>query len=181
MKLGAGQKKILLVLMTDAAVMLSYSSKQQYHVIRLAGKEWRKINRQTLSRSLQALRNKKLVEWKKEGKYLKVVLTRSGRKHAEIYRMDEMKLTRPRQWDGKWRVVLFDVPEKEKMTRDYFRRQLKRLNFFELQKSVFLTPYDCRRKMQKISASFQGGRAIRYLEATYVDNQEALRKHFNLT
>lgn len=180
MRLGANQKKILLVLTGTLTLLCTAMPSRQFRIVRIMRKEWRKIDRENLTRSLQALEKKRLLQWKKEGKYFVPVLTRVGRKLAEIYRMGEMSIHKPKVWDGRWRLVLFDVPEKEKETRDYFRRQLKRLNFFEFQKSVFVTPYDCRRKMRKISESFQGGKAIRYIEATYLDNAKELKKHFDL-
>ncbi len=45
--------------------------------------------------------------------------------------------------DGKWRVVIFDIPEEVKYLRDSFRHKLQSLNFFQLQRSVFVCPFSC--------------------------------------
>lgn len=47
-----------------------------------------------------------------------------------------------RPWDKKWRVVIFDIEEKEKRTRNALRQKLVSLGFGELQKSVYVTPLD---------------------------------------
>ncbi|MBI3070024.1 MAG: CRISPR-associated endonuclease Cas2 [Candidatus Levybacteria bacterium] len=46
------------------------------------------------------------------------------------------------KWDGKWRVVVFDIEETNRNARDIFREKLKELGFGMLQKSVFITPHD---------------------------------------
>lgn len=47
-----------------------------------------------------------------------------------------------RKWDKKWRVVIFDIEEISKQTRDRFRGKLKELGFGMLQESVWISPYD---------------------------------------
>lgn len=45
-------------------------------------------------------------------------------------------------WDGKWRIVVFDITEKEHRLRDYLREKLVSLGFGRLQESVYVTPLD---------------------------------------
>lgn len=45
-------------------------------------------------------------------------------------------------WDGFWRVVVFDIPEKKRVSRDLLRRQLVKLGFGKLQASTYISPYD---------------------------------------
>jgi phenylacetic acid degradation operon negative regulatory protein len=45
-----------------------------------------------------------------------------------------------RAWDGRWRMVLFDVPEKRRSTRIKLERQLRRARFGYLQDSVWISP-----------------------------------------
>ncbi|MEK7611027.1 MAG: hypothetical protein AAB486_01470 [Patescibacteria group bacterium] len=44
------------------------------------------------------------------------------------------------KWDRYWRVVIYDIPEKQSSVRDHLRAELKRLGFKFMQKSVWLTP-----------------------------------------
>lgn len=180
-QLGANQKKILLLLGT--AVVFTFcpmTSKQVYRLVRSTRKDWQRINREQINRSMDSLRRRKLVTFKKDGKYFHPVLTREGKKMAEMYRMSHLRLSRPKVWDGIWRVVMFDIAEDDRKLRNYFRNQLKRLHFYELQKSVFVSPYPCRRHIERLSGLYQHGAAIRFLEATYVDNSKLLREHFHL-
>lgn len=47
-----------------------------------------------------------------------------------------------REWDGKWRMVLFDLPETLRWLRLRIRRMLKDAHFGNLQNSVWITPWD---------------------------------------
>jgi hypothetical protein len=44
-------------------------------------------------------------------------------------------------WDSKWRVVVFDIPEEQRAERNMFRTRLKRLGFYQVQKSILALPY----------------------------------------
>lgn len=58
--------------------------------------------------------------------------------------IEEIPLARfiKKPWDKKWRVVVFDIPEKEKVVREALRRKLVELGFGMLQRSVWITPHD---------------------------------------
>ena len=47
-----------------------------------------------------------------------------------------------KKWDGIWRMVIFDIPETEKMKREELRGKLKDLGFACWQKSVYISPFD---------------------------------------
>ena len=46
-------------------------------------------------------------------------------------------------WDGKWVVVSYDVPEKNKDTRMYLREKLISLGFAKWQRSIYISPFSC--------------------------------------
>lgn len=47
-----------------------------------------------------------------------------------------------KEWDGKWRIVIFDIPEEKRAIRNLFRRNLKKWGFKYLQKSVWISKMD---------------------------------------
>lgn len=65
-------------------------------------------------------------------------LTEEGRLAAQGGRDPVARWARP--WDGRWRVVLFDVPETRKALRQQLRRKLRLLGFGYLQDSAWITP-----------------------------------------
>lgn len=44
-------------------------------------------------------------------------------------------------WDGKWRIIFFDVPEKKRRLRDELRLMIRTIGFKEFQKSIWIYPY----------------------------------------
>ncbi len=107
-----------------------------------------------------------------------MVLTDHGKKRALYYKIESMEIQKPKQWDKKWRIVLFDVPEKRKGSRDALRTWIKKLGFIELQKSVFILPFDCRDEFDFI-VEFLGIREyVRFVVANEVDNEEYLKSRF---
>src|SRR3989344_2297817 len=54
----------------------------------------------------------------------------------------KLELAKKWRWDGKWRILIFDVPEKIRGKRDFLRRELIDFGFYPLQKSVWVYPYN---------------------------------------
>ena len=51
------------------------------------------------------------------------------------------------EWDGKWRIVIFDVPEMKRRNRSLLRMELRALGLRELQKSVWITPLNIEKEL----------------------------------
>jgi len=118
--------------------------------------------------------------------YLKLAL-KNGQKFLEITKHGQIrtlifKATRQRQvkWDGKWRLVTFDIPEDFRNERNKLRKLLRTAGFFKLQASVFISPYQLNR--EAISYLKETGLVdyIRILRVDEIDYDKDLKKHFNL-
>jgi len=46
-------------------------------------------------------------------------------------------------WDKKWRMVVFDIPNSHRKGRDVLRYRLQKAGFSEVQESTFVYPFDC--------------------------------------
>ncbi|MDP2909550.1 MAG: hypothetical protein Q8N69_00545 [bacterium] len=88
---------------------------------------------------------------------------------------------RGKDWDGKWRSIIFDIPELSRKDRDFLRRELQFIGFEELQKSVWVFPYDFERELNTLLKSwkveFKGD--IRFLTIEKM-NDDDLKERFNL-
>ena len=67
------------------------------------------------------------------------------------------------QWDGSWRMVFFDIPEKHKKKRDYLTSNLKEIGFAMLQKSVWVYPYGVTDQLEEIVTELQLSQYVSYL------------------
>jgi DNA-binding transcriptional regulator PaaX len=66
-------------------------------------------------------------------------------KDVEFIRISDKGLsaldTLKRERDGKWKMIIFDIPENKRQVRDYLRTKLKQLGFKRWQNSIWITPY----------------------------------------
>ena len=91
-----------------------------------------------------------------------------------------MEIKKSAKWDGKWRMVLFDIPDSDKKIREVLRFHLKRLGFYNYQKSVFIYPHNCKDEIDFLIEFYQIRRYVRQLVVSEIDNDFHLRKIFKL-
>lgn len=77
-----------------------------------------------------------------------VFLSLTGKGRSEIAALDALAKLEIRSWDGKWRIVSFDLRETQSSLRDQLRRKLSQLGFGMLQRSVWISPRDLLAGMQ---------------------------------
>jgi phenylacetic acid degradation operon negative regulatory protein len=70
-----------------------------------------------------------------------------------------------RAWDGRWRIVVFDVPISRNSERQRLRRYLQERGFGFLQKSVWITPDPLREERQLIGGGKIDVKSLILLEA----------------
>jgi len=137
-------------------------------------------SRKQLKHTLKNLEKKKIVSLKEVDGELLVTFKEKGKELLLKYKIDELKIKKPKRWDKKWRLVIFDIPEKKRLARDVLREKLKGLGFYRLQRSVFVHPYDCEREIELIKRIYEVEPFVRFVVADSIDNQEKLAQKFNL-
>lgn len=174
-------QKFLLLLLGGLSLSFTRSPSGHFKIWKNIHKEWQKINKALLRRKIRELYNGKLIEFKEEKNgLLTVSLTKNGKRLATICNLDNLEINQSVIWDKKWRIVLFDIPEKYKNARNALRYHLKQLGFIQLQKSVFCLPYDCKKEIDLIIDLYQIRRWTRYLTSDYIDNELHLKSKFSL-
>lgn len=179
--LGTIQQKVLLLLFGGAALSLSGSPRRFFRVLNAIEKEWRAINRQSLERAIRGLYRSQLIS-ERHGRdgAITLVLSHAGKQRALTYRAGEMTIEKPHRWDGMWRVILFDIPERQKKSREAFRMHLKQLGLREFQKSVFIHPHPCSDEIEFLIELHRLRPFVRQLVAKTVDNELHVKKWFSL-
>lgn len=178
-KLGAVQQRLLLLLVAGAALSVTRSPRQYYRLVGRFGREWKNIKKSSVERSVASLYKSKMIDLRlqKDGTW-KMELSDHGKRRALYYKLEMMKIRKPKRWDKKWRIIIFDIPEKQRGARDAFRAWIKRLGFLELQKSVFILPYDCQDEFDFIVEFLGIRKYVRFILAKEIDNEAHLKKKF---
>ena len=142
----------------------------------LGRRKWRQIQK-----SLYELKRRKLVmlSWKPDGK-LEAKITGKGKKVVKSINIDELTIEKPSQWDQRWRVVIFDVPNTHSKSRLALTQKLKNLGFKMIQKSVWVHPYPCTEEIMILRKFYRIEPHVTYLETAHVEDENVWREKFNL-
>ena len=106
-------------------------------------KPWKNANRSSLGQIIKRLERQDLISIEGKNNQTKILITEKGKQRLLQYDYKNLEI-KDKKLDGKWRVVIFDIPENKKINRDAFRKKLTELSFIRLQDSVFACPYNCR-------------------------------------
>ncbi len=143
-------------------------------------KEWEKFNQPRLKFLLKRLYQQKVVDFKDINGQAIITLTDRGKKKVLSYQLEEIMIDKPPKWDGKWRVIIYDIKKERKILGDIFRRFLQKMQFLKLQKSVYITPYPCDEQIEFLRQYYGLGEEILYIIAEKIENGEVYKKYFGL-
>lgn len=108
-------------------------------------------------------------------------LTKEGEHKLAQYRARALKEEFvPERWDGKWRIVIFDILENRRARRDWLRRELRNAGFVRLQNSVWAAPYPCEELISLLKVDGGLGASTLFVIADHVENSHLLKKRFGL-
>ncbi len=164
-------KAILLALGTGAVIGTALIFPGIGLVVKELNRErWDRLKKRgQLQSAIKRMEKQKLISWSEKDGELALTLMGKGKQKILKYNIDELGIKKPKKWDKKWRVIIFDIPEKERAARDIFRRKLKEMSFYQLQKSVFVSKYECNYEISFLSNSLEIARYVTYIEALKVD------------
>lgn len=110
-----------------------------------------------------------------------VKITKKGTMRALTYELDTLALVPTKRWDKKWRVVIFDIPEKYRKLRDIFRLRIRQLGLYQLQESVYVSPYRCFDEIEFLRELYGVAFTVQYMLVDKIENDELLRSRFEIT
>jgi hypothetical protein len=110
-----------------------------------------------------------------------ISLTEEGRKKAGKYQIDDLKIKKSKKWDGKWRIMIFDIKDKQKIKREALRGKIKELELFQLQKSVWIYPYDFNKELGLLRSFFGlNKKEMQFILASSIEYDDEAKNYFGL-
>ncbi|MFH1200842.1 MAG: hypothetical protein V1484_00730 [bacterium] len=140
--------------------------------------KWQKYN---INHSIKRLRDHGLICFEKTSRGTFVRLTPKGEDKLRKFKILGYKLKKPKKWDHKWRMLIFDIKEERKRTRDKIRFTLNRIGFLRLQDSVWVYPYDCEDFVTLMKADFKIGKDLLYLIVDTIEGDKKIKNYFKLS
>lgn len=131
-----------------------------------------------LRRITHYMKQKGLISYKAGDYEHGIKLTPQGK--ARIKRSDytALAIPAPKKWDGRWRLIFFDVPMESDAGRHSFTYKLRNLGFQQLQKSIWIHPYPCRPEIETVTQVLGIRKFVTYVEISEIDSEPLLRKRF---
>ena len=117
---------------------------------------------------------------KRHGKSYARITNEGRKKLAFELEKKKLDLSKKRRWNGRWRVVIFDIPERRRRVRDRLRILMQEIGFVRLQDSVWVFPYDCEEFVALLKAELKIGSSVLYMVVEEIENDKHLRGHFGL-
>jgi DNA-binding transcriptional regulator PaaX len=140
-----------------------------------------KYNKKSFTDAFYYLNRKKYITIEHKNGEKHVNLTSIGKQKANRYALRKLIVKKPQKWDTKWRIVIFDISSKKTSVRNALRDTLKRLEFYQLQKSVWISPYPCIEEIQFIKSFFDlTDTEIRIITSIDISDDKDIKKFFRL-
>lgn len=129
-----------------------------------------------------ALSKLKINGWvKKENKNKEIFyrITEKGEKYFD----DVLSVLKEKdKWDNKWRLVIFNISEKNRALRDKLRRALTGIGMGILQGSVWIATNDIKTQVDEIIKKYNLEKDVKYFEVTSTQglNRQIIEKAWNI-
>lgn len=107
-----------------------------------------------------------------------IKLTKKARKRIQKINIDSVDISPMKNWDHKWRIIMFDIPETQRESRKFLIHKAKDMGMQLLQRSVWIHPYPFKDEITIIANHLGVNKWITYIEISHIDNEELLIKRF---
>ncbi len=110
----------------------------------------------------------------------KVKLTVEGKKLLEAIEIQDITIKKSPRWDSIWRLVSYDIPENFKHQRNWFRNSLKQWGFKQIQKSLWVLPWECEQEVAVITHYLRVSPYVIVMQTDHLPREKQLKEYFNL-
>ncbi len=141
---------------------------------------WKRYNKGYLRQSLRRLEAQKLVQYAVADGQDIVTITKEGKTKILKYALENLEIKKPKVWDGKWRVVIYDIPARDRSLQWVIRDALKSMGFYQMQESVYLFPYPCYDEVEFLRSFYGVGAMVKYLLVTKLEDDTSYREYFGV-
>lgn len=162
----------------NLALLSSFDSRKIYKNPLAKYEDFRIDEKKKFKNELSRLTQKKFIKKYFQDKTEYIELTKKGKLLLRKYITDQLIINNPEKWDKKWRMVIFDIPNKKRKLRDAVRQKLIRIGFIELQESVYIYPFECFAEINFLKNIYYLGPYIQYIVAERIETETNLIKRF---
>ena len=108
-------------------------------------------------------------------------MTKLGKEIFDRTKITKKNLERKKEkWDGKWRTVSFDIPNEFSETRHVLRKILLRAGFMQMQKSVYIFPFEIKEILEFLRENKEFKKYVVYMEISKTTQEKEWKKFFEI-
>ena len=178
---GQIESAILSALAIGGIGLVAITAPNMLQLLKRIDPDWivKRDPKRRIRETVGRLKEKGFVEFVKKDGRTRLTITNKGRKRFNSLVLNG-SLPRPKHWDRKWRLVIFDIPEKKRSIRVRARTIVSNFGFTRLQNSVWAFPYDCEEAVALLKAELRIGKDLLYIIADAIEYDRPLREKFKL-
>lgn len=139
-------KDILKVIAIGSLVIASVAVPNLPIALGYLVKQWKNYNRKDLGKVIKRLEKQRMICINERDDKTVIEITEKGKRRILEYEFENISIKK-KKLDGKWRLIIFDIPEDKRSSRDAFRKKLLQLDMIRLQDSVFASAYPCKQEI----------------------------------
>jgi len=146
-----------------------------------SSKKKSRTSKQQWNNAFYYMKRRGYLNFEKKNGQIYITLTKEGKKKVGKYSIDDLKIEKPKKWDGKWRIVIFDIPDITRLTREALRGKLIEFGFYKLQQSIWVFPYECTKEIKFIRQFFGlDAKHLQLIVAAELEEEEKLCRIFKV-
>ena len=175
------QKAILTTLLVGGMIVIGAAPRLD--LLKILGNRKRPQSRlkYQINETLSRLTRKGLVTFVEKNGRKFARLTPAGTQRLKLEQQKAtLLLQKNKRWDKRWRVIIFDVPERRRNMRGRLRAIMQECGFVRLQDSVWVHPHDCEELTVLLKAELKAGFSVLYMVVEKIENDLWLKNHFSL-
>lgn len=180
-KIGEIGKIILVAVAIAGIITLAAAFPNAPQMLKLFGFGRRRKSPYYINTVVRRLESRGLISFQKNNGKIFIRLTQRGRDALVRHELRDVAIRKKKRWDNKWRVVIFDIKEIKRSSRDALRRELISFGFVKLQNSVWVSPHECEDVVAMLKGQLHVGKDILYMTVEKIENDRWLRQTFNLS
>ena len=141
-------------------------------------KAFTQYSRARVRQTLKRLRLQNYISYDPDDEESAIILTEKGMRRLCSHQLSAIFNLKKKRWDYLWRVVMFDVPERQMRARKQLRHELLSAGFYPLQRSVFVAPYECMKEITSLCDMLMVKPHVLYFIAASLGPKEQEVRHF---
>ncbi len=125
-----------------------------------------------LAQAFYYLRRHNYVELVPNGQNFIMKITDKGQQRIKEIGFRNLDIKKQAQWDGSWWVIIADIPTELRGQANQFRKKIKELGLYTLQRSVWFYPFNPKDEIAFLAKTYGLDRYITTFKATEMENED---------